>query len=350
MNISVVIPTRERKKSLMRLLISLKNQPYPLNEIIIVDSSQSCLEPSVLDAIGLNGIIRYYHTTPSVTAQRNLGIKAASSDYVFLCDDDMEVPPDYLHSISKFLKNNPEIKVISGIVAEKNHNGKFCDFPEITMKGLVWNTLFQLGVWTDMDRHYEEHPNPVMKLFQLYYKLLGNRLTLDGYPLVTQVKHPHFTTELYGFGAAVINRKWLLQYPYDEILDEYGIGDHYRIALQVRPSQPIVVLTTTRVYHHKIDDNRLDKPLSFYRRVLTLDYIFRTSGRFTLLNRLFLLWSILGQCITYIVRKDKKMTSAIREAFKIIVSGKNPYVLAKKQRETGPINPTLPRHGIGATK
>jgi len=341
MDISVIIPTRERRNSLKRLLTSLKNQPFPLNEIIIVDSSKARLDPSELQTFGFNGEIRYYHTTPSVTAQRNLGIQTATSDYVFLCDDDMEVPPDYLPSIYDFLKNNPEIKVISGMVAEKIQNEEFCDLPEITMKGLIWNTIFQLGVWTDMNRIYKKRPHPVMKLFQLYYKILGNRLTSSGYPLVTQIKHPYFTTALYGFGAAVVNRNWLLQHPYDEILDEYGIGDHYRIALQLPPSQQIVVLTTTRVYHHKSDKNRPDKSIILYRRLLTLDYIFKTSGRFSILNRISLLWSILGQWITYIVRNDKEMKSATKKAFRIIATGKNPYVLAKENGLTGPVNPTF---------
>lgn len=341
MDISVVIPTRDRQDSLQRLLSSLKNQSFRVHEIIVVDASQRRLQPTDLKETGLNGMIKYYHTSPSVTAQRNRGIREASSEYVFLCDDDMEIPRDYLSEITDYLKNNPERKVVTGIVAEKNQNGEFSDFHKITTGRLLWNTIFQLGVWTDMEQMFKNNRNPLVTLLKQYYKRRGNTLTLAGYPLVTQFNYPHFTTKLYGFGAAVVNRNWLLEHRYDEILDEYGIGDHYRLALQLPSSQPLTVLTSARVYHHKAGESRLEKHITYYRRIVALDYIFRTSDRFNLLNRIFLLWSLMGNWIAYVVKNERKMAYAAKKAFGIIITGKNPYVLSKKAGATGPINPTI---------
>jgi glycosyltransferase involved in cell wall biosynthesis len=43
--------------------------------------------------------IQYILSEKSVCIQRNIGIRKAETPWVFLCDDDVEVPPDYLQQL-----------------------------------------------------------------------------------------------------------------------------------------------------------------------------------------------------------------------------------------------------------
>src|SRR5436190_22888196 len=99
MQISVVIPTVDRKMRLLSLLASLERSTYPIHEVIIVDSGSDRLAPYEYSEIK-NFPIHYISSERSVCIQRNTGIRQAKSDWIFLCDDDIEVPTDYLAKIT----------------------------------------------------------------------------------------------------------------------------------------------------------------------------------------------------------------------------------------------------------
>ena len=96
MELSVVIPTRNRRESLLRLLQSLSSQKYQLKEVIIVDASDQEIDVAELQAMFKSFPIRYLRSIASVCSQRNTGIKTATSEFIFLCDDDIEITDDYL--------------------------------------------------------------------------------------------------------------------------------------------------------------------------------------------------------------------------------------------------------------
>ena len=82
MDISVVIPTCNRKARLMSLLTNLVSSAYPLSEVIIVDSGEDRLiENDLLAFTDLN--ITYLDSVKSVCIQRNKGISVAKSEWIF---------------------------------------------------------------------------------------------------------------------------------------------------------------------------------------------------------------------------------------------------------------------------
>src|SRR6185436_1307533 len=102
MQISVVIPTVDRKSRLLSLLASLDRSTYPIYEVIIVDSGNDKLAPEGYSTIK-NFPIYYLSSEKSVCIQRNTGIKQAKSEWIFLCDDDIEIPADYLQKLSIYI-------------------------------------------------------------------------------------------------------------------------------------------------------------------------------------------------------------------------------------------------------
>lgn len=333
MDISAVIPTRNRKETLFRLLNSLDRQEYRLKEVVIIDSSDDPLSGSFFATKFPRLPIVYRTSKPSVCLQRNLGIQLTTSSHVFLCEDDLEVPGDYLSTIIQTFRTHPEIHAISGLCFEPDSTGKIqYSFPTIKLKNLLWHFMFQLTVWADLSKiQTNALGRPLLSLLQQFYRYKGNTYSLAGWPLVTQVDAQLFRTSLFSLGGSVIRRDWLVLSPYDERLDPHGIGDNYGVALNFPQNMPIVVNTEVYVIHHKARENRLSTDEVYLRRILALDYFMARSRRFSLLNRCILVWSLVGNLLYQTVKRQRKMGRATLRAFELLLMGRNPYLSAQKE-------------------
>lgn len=341
MNISAVVATRNRPQSLFRLLNSLRRQEYPVGEIIIVDSSDLSYEHEVRERFP-DLPIRYEKSFSSACHQRNRGIQLASGTYILLCDDDLEFPPEYVRTLVSFLDGNCSVGAISGLCVEVDEAGApQPPFRSITLLQLLWLTLFQLTVWADISRIRSSGLGKfVHTLLERYYAKRGNTFSLAGWPLV--VRHDSvFHTSIFTLGGALVKRDWLVHSPFDEILDEHGIGDHYGVALHFPQPQPILVITGAVVLHHRSSQNRLPRHLAYYRRVLALHYFMKTSDKFSKLNRGFLIWSLFGNLLYFALEGESRMSWATIAAMLNILSGRNPYLLARQSQMAGPVSPRL---------
>jgi len=89
--VSVVIPTCNRARLLVRALQSVIAQTYPDLEIIVVDDASSDDTAEVVQRLG-DGRIRYlrHDIRRGGSAARNTGIRAAKGAYIAFLDDDDE--------------------------------------------------------------------------------------------------------------------------------------------------------------------------------------------------------------------------------------------------------------------
>lgn len=88
--VTVVVPTRNNRRTIRACLTSVREQTYPRIELIVVDnhSTDETLEVATeLADIALTG-------GPERSAQRNLGIERATGEWVLWLDSDMVLPPD----------------------------------------------------------------------------------------------------------------------------------------------------------------------------------------------------------------------------------------------------------------
>lgn len=324
MQISVVIPTCNRQSRLLSLLHNLNNSGYSLLEVIIVDSGQQKLQAA--DLAGLAHLsITYLDSEQSVCIQRNIGIKKARGQWVFICDDDIEVPPDYLAKISQHISCNPDAGAISGIVLQKEAGHWQGSYPVTSTHQLLWKYLFQQSIWGEIRITGE---NFLARRLKRYYQRKGNHLSKAGWPVITQFSDGYFTCPVYGLGASVVRREWLLRSLYPEVLDRHGIGDNYGVAMNF-PGE-IHVLTNAWVYHHQETINRLHRPLQYFRRVLALDYFMKTSERLRFVKKGWLLWSLIGNLLQFIFVGDRKMIRPAWKAIHKVLIGNNPYYEAAR--------------------
>src|SRR5215204_1566464 len=305
MQISVVIPTCNRKHRLISLLRNLNDSTYRIEEVIVVDSGDERLSPA--DYSGLAKLqIHYIESEKSVCIQRNIGIRRASCPWVLLCDDDIEIPPHYLQKLVSHINTYSNTVAVSGVWLQPENQTWKATFPEKSAFRLFWKFIFQLSIWGEINCKTN---NIILKKIKQYYQSKGNHISRAGWPVITNFSGNYFTTPLYSLGASLIKKQWLSRFPFDEVLDRHGIGDNYGVAINFPPNS-IHVLNNVFVFHHRENLDRLQKQLQYFRRSLALEYFIRTNKNLHRVKKIYLLWSLKGNLLAFILSGDRKMISA----------------------------------------
>ena len=108
-NISVVIPTYNRRETIGRSIDSVLNQTLFPSEIIVVDDGST---DGTCDYIQSNfpSIKLLHQPNKGVSSARNMGIRSSNSDWVALLDSDDEWFPQKLEKQVMTLSQSPDIK------------------------------------------------------------------------------------------------------------------------------------------------------------------------------------------------------------------------------------------------
>jgi glycosyltransferase involved in cell wall biosynthesis len=270
--------------------------------------------------------VEHIASSASVCKQRNTGIAAARGDYVFLCDDDIEPPADYVETLSGYIASTNAVAA-TGLCLQENAAGDWAyEYPITSLRRLLWTYFFQLGVWGSIAGSAESRPllGWVHRRIAADYRAKGNDLSRAGWPILTQFGSDIIRTRVYALGATLIDRQVLLSNPFDEVLDPHGLGDNYGIAVTL--PEKLHVLKATSFRHHLAVENRLAPELAFYRRILALHYFLTLYSTRT--ARLFLLWSLVGLSLASLFRSRTRLHATLK-AIGLIVTGRNPYVRAR---------------------
>jgi glycosyltransferase involved in cell wall biosynthesis len=328
MKISVVIPTRNRAEHIQRALESLRQQIRQPDEIVIVDASDSLEYAAPLKKKFSSLSIDWFPAEPSVCAQRNVGIRNSGGDWIFLLDDDITLDVNYLSTLQQHVLAHPACGAAAGELLQMEKDQWVSHYPPTGMMDLLWRFVFQLSVWGDLSvLRSSAASSPLLNFLRKYYRRKGNGLSNGGWPLVTQWEKPFFETKIFSLGANLVRKEWLLQSMYDEVLDPGGIGDNYGVAMGFPGDYPIHVITTTRAFHHRAAENRVNRSIAYYRRVLALHYFTKLKGKAPAAASFWLLWSLTGNAIHQIIKRDGTLLRATIKSMSKILQGKNPYWL-----------------------
>jgi len=130
---SLVIPTHNRAGLIAATLDAALAQRLPFAEIIVVDDGSTDRTAEVLAAYaGRVHTIRL--ANGGVQRARNVGVAAASGDYVVLCDSDDLLEPEYLATMADWLASHPETDAVYTNFITFNERGtgpdKFAQAPD----------------------------------------------------------------------------------------------------------------------------------------------------------------------------------------------------------------------------
>lgn len=334
MEVSAVIPTCNRPERLCALLKSLARSTLLPREVVVVDSSDVKLDRSTFADFALPRVV-YLEAQRSVCAQRNAGIRHATSPWIFLCDDDIEVPPDYLDRLAAHVEAQPACGAVSGLCLEKEGGAWSAHFPERSALVLAWKTLFEMGIWGPIVAQ-----GLVARWIAARNRARGNHIARSGWPVITEMEGPFFRTPVYALGAALVRRDWLLASPFDESLDSHGLGDNYGVSIGFPPER-VHVLTTAAVRHHRAEANRLADAEAQERRMLALDYFIHTRRELSDVRTIHFLWSLVGAAILHAFSGNPTAARAMLRALVRVARGRNPY---RAGRGAGPLDWPPPDH------
>ena len=124
MPISALVPTRDRKDALARMLHSLAQQSAQPVEMVVVDASVS-EETERLCSEGVPGldtcIIYRRAVKAGAAAQRNQAMSYASQRMVILFDDDITFEPDCLLNLWKALEINTSLGGVNAMISNQKY-------------------------------------------------------------------------------------------------------------------------------------------------------------------------------------------------------------------------------------
>ena len=121
--VSIYIPAFNAEKTIKKTIISVKNQSYKFDEIIIIDDNSNDSTNKILKEFKDIKIIKN-ETNRGLGYNRNLGIKLSQNDIVASIDADVVLDPKWLEiMIQNFEKNNETM--FGGKMTEKLLINKF---------------------------------------------------------------------------------------------------------------------------------------------------------------------------------------------------------------------------------
>ncbi|MBL7147196.1 MAG: glycosyltransferase family 2 protein [Nanoarchaeota archaeon] len=97
-DVTVVIPTYNRRELIRKTLLSLEKQTYPKDkfEVIVVDDGSTDDTEKIISKLkkGLKLDLSYFkQNNKGPASARNVGIKHARKEYIYFVDDDIELSP-----------------------------------------------------------------------------------------------------------------------------------------------------------------------------------------------------------------------------------------------------------------
>jgi GT2 family glycosyltransferase len=115
MQVSVLIPTWKRPRSLARGLAALTRQRRPPDELVLVVREEDEATRSLLAETGLPFPLRVVApATAGVVAALNAGFDAAAGEVIAITDDDTEPLPDWLARIERHFAAAPRLGALGG--------------------------------------------------------------------------------------------------------------------------------------------------------------------------------------------------------------------------------------------
>ncbi len=172
-DVSIIIPTHNRKKIIEKCLKALNQQTYPPEkyEIIVIDDGSTDDTGEMIKKIDLKPelIYRYQNQTGPAGA-RNHGIELARGSFIIFIDDDIIVTSEFVQEHISMQKKNKKVIVHGPVIYTNNLDNptseemKITDFSraffatgnvsirkEYLLKAGLFNEIFTEYGWEDLE-------------------------------------------------------------------------------------------------------------------------------------------------------------------------------------------------------
>ncbi len=271
MKISVIICTRNRFDDFTKTLSSLIAQTRLPDELIVVDSSDGKKLEVYLGSVDLPFPVRYFHTQPGLTLQRNHGIRECKNELLLFFDDDVDLDNNYLAEAEKVFINDTKnaIGAVGGKIIEK--------------------TSLSLRLKLEQFTFY---------VLRLIFGVVGTRngkFYPSGMPSHPSKNQPSGYIECLSGCCMAFRRDVFEKAKFDEALAHYGLMEDVDISKQTLDAgYKIYYQTSATLIHNESPMNRLKVQQWAEMSVVNYDYLFRKNWARDAWRWLFYYWALIG--------------------------------------------------------
>lgn len=281
--ITVIICTRNRLDDFRETLASLLKQKRLPNELVVVDSSDSNSLEEYLKTVTLPVTLKYIHSKPGLTLQRNIGVHGSRGDLICFFDDDTELTENYLANVENvFLQNGPGLGAVGGRL-----ENLFGDQP-MTLRIRIERMIFGL----------------LRFVFGLDDYGSG-RFRLSG--MATFPHHlmkPRYIDCLSG-GLMSFRREVLQNVQFDEGLPGYGLMEDWSISKSVMDAgYKTYYEPSASLIHKESPQNRFNYFRWAEMFIVNYDYLFKKYWQRDWYRIPFYYWALLGFLIVNLHNRD----------------------------------------------
>ena len=279
MKYSVILCTRNRPRELELCITSLLPQTTPPDEVLIIDSSDTekdevrrIAEDKKFKALD----IKYRHTAPGLTRQRNIGIQMAMGDILFFFDDDVELEKDYMEKIVEVYQDK-SLNNVGGVQGrDLNIKNSF-----LAGKRRLW--FYRLFFIRRNDAFAKLLPS-------------GNAVHLD--VAAPEIRNASRPIRIYVMSGCMMSfhRKVFNHNLFDERYEGYSLGEDVNFSFGIFPEYTMYATPKAKLRHNEFADKRkrnTSAEFAFLKIKSQVD-LFRRHLRHNPLNYLALYWSWLG--------------------------------------------------------
>ena len=272
-NLSVIIPTKNREKDLLECIDSLFKQEYFPKELIIVDQSFKVgvdKKLSIFIPKEVKFIYIYNPNLTGLTQAKNLGISKIRAKFVLFLDDDVILLDNALKNILDIFKQDKENK-IGGI-------GAFIinDIPSLFIYlGVKIFCHGPFSFWND--------------------QISFNWKAWQGGELMQRSK-------LIPGGASYVRAEVFKDFKFDENLNGYSHGEDSIFGYLASSRYKLYLSTKFKVFHKELSNATKDKGKNIERQIVWWFYFFNKYVKKTVFNEICYIWSIIGILFKILIR------------------------------------------------
>lgn len=277
--VSVIVPTRNRPKNIVDLLLTILNQSCSPLEVIIVDDSRVGSVKQVADSLvakfeSISCTLKYVKgSDDGLPAARNLGVKICEGNAILFLDDDTLLDQDVISALVTFIGDNPKAMGVQPKILSPERN--------IGSDGLA-----------------EKLENAIYKVGMLYYydenRLAVRRSAMSIFPnRLTKV----ITAQRLSGCCCCYKREVLARLSFDNNLKRWGYMEDLDFSFRVYKTYPqsLYAIPHAKIIHKLSGEARLPTKLSIYMVTVYWFYVFfKDIFESSILNLIAFLWALTG--------------------------------------------------------
>jgi glycosyltransferase involved in cell wall biosynthesis len=346
MEITLIIPTRNRTNYLEKLIKNLEEQTQKPDEIIIVIHEDDKKTKEFLDKLSTNLPVKYFKTKGGSSQGRNVGIHNSKGELLVFIEDDVLLEDEYIENVKKIFKKN-DINILAGYTLDmvdltspwlirkseveyvyENHHKKFIKDikKEIKQRYPQKSELF-----TD-DGNYR-NKLILYSLLRTFRNLTKSLILLES-PLKGRILASGYRSEMpdvikdkklvkvewFNGGNFAAKRNIIEKYPFNEEMEEmpYALNEDLELSARIGKKYSIFLAPQMKLFHLRAPSGvRINQLQKYKSIVINFNRISRLNG-----NPIGYWWCILGLLITRIINIPLNYSTSISE-IKGIIEGIN---------------------------